>query len=87
MKDIPFDDPKAFDVWLRDRWSEKDRFIEQYLQTGRMPEDESGGAGSSGYLETAVRNRSRFEFLLIFLALPPFAVVTYYLIALVKKYR
>lgn len=64
-KSIPMDDTKAFDIWLRERWTEKDKLIENYIRTGRFPEDKSGGAGPSGYIETAVGSRS-FEWVLIF---------------------
>lgn len=37
VKDIPLDNQEAFDTWLRERWYEKDAFMEQYLTTGRFP--------------------------------------------------
>jgi lysocardiolipin and lysophospholipid acyltransferase len=37
VKDIPLGDHEAFDLWLRERWIEKDGFIEHYLTTGRFP--------------------------------------------------
>lgn len=32
--DISEDERKAFDVWLRDRWSEKDQFMQRFYDTG-----------------------------------------------------
>lgn len=83
---IPFDDNKAFDVWLRQRWSDKDALIEQYVQTGHLPADESGGADESGYMETAVRSKD-YEWLLIFAPMLPFFVALYAVLFLVKQFR
>lgn len=76
IKDIPVNDPDAFDKWLLDRWREKDEMLEQYLQTGRFPaddgEDESpNGATKSikgaGYIEAPIRAKYPFEFLQIYI--------------------
>lgn len=32
--DVPEDERQAFDVWLRDRWIEKDKFIQRFHDTG-----------------------------------------------------
>ena len=32
--DVPEDERHAFDVWLRDRWIEKDNFIQRFHDTG-----------------------------------------------------
>jgi len=32
--DLPEDERQAFDVWLRDRWIEKDRLIQRFHDTG-----------------------------------------------------
>ena len=32
--DVPEDERHAFDVWLRDRWIEKDKFIQRFHDTG-----------------------------------------------------
>jgi lysocardiolipin and lysophospholipid acyltransferase len=37
VKDIPLGDHEKFELWLRERWYEKDAFIDQYLTTGRFP--------------------------------------------------
>ncbi|KZF22569.1 hypothetical protein L228DRAFT_210419 [Xylona heveae TC161] len=40
VSSIPANDPKAFEVWIRDRWMEKDDLMEYYMQNGRFPADE-----------------------------------------------
>jgi len=37
---MPLDDPKAFEAWLEERWREKDRLLEHYVQNGRFPTDD-----------------------------------------------
>jgi hypothetical protein len=32
--DVPEDERQAFDVWLRDRWIEKDKLIQRFHDTG-----------------------------------------------------
>lgn len=54
VADIPLEDPEAFEVWLRERWYEKDALMEQYISTGRFPPSpslppstaEKGGSGA-----------------------------------------
>ena len=74
LSDIPLDDPDQFDVWLRDRWTEKDDLLEQYLQTGRFPADEEG-AENGGFIETEVQQKSWWEFTQIFVGLAAFGLV------------
>lgn len=38
LSDIPLHDKEKFDEWLRNRWSEKDAIINQYIATGRFPQ-------------------------------------------------
>lgn len=42
MEDIPLGEgkEKEFDQWIRDRWTEKDALLEQYVSTGRFPASE-----------------------------------------------
>lgn len=39
LPEIPLEDgdEKVFDQWIRDRWTEKDELIEEYMCTGRFP--------------------------------------------------
>ncbi|KAK3326206.1 acyltransferase-like protein [Apodospora peruviana] len=68
IADIPLDDAEKFDVWLRERWYEKDTIMEQYVATGRFPPSpaEAVTSGHQGFLETEVRTRYWLEFLQIF---------------------
>ncbi|KAK4100168.1 acyltransferase-domain-containing protein [Parathielavia hyrcaniae] len=68
LADIPLDNQEEFDVWLRERWYEKDAFMEQYLATGRFPESPASplNKGQEGHLETEVRTRYPWEILQIF---------------------
>src|SRR6187402_611735 len=47
VADIPLDDGVKFDLWLREKWYEKDAFVEQYLTTGRFPASKSATNGVS----------------------------------------
>jgi Acyltransferase C-terminus len=74
VSDIPLDDQKEFDTWLRVRWAEKDDLLEQFYNSGRFPSDlvetgsangaPSGGRGSTtpvGYIETDIGLRHWIE--------------------------
>lgn len=37
---IPINNPKAFDVWLRNRWREKDYMLEYFTRNSRFPADD-----------------------------------------------
>jgi lysocardiolipin and lysophospholipid acyltransferase len=86
MSSIPLDDPEKFDLWLRERWTEKDALIEQYVATGRFPESKDfaiPGADSErtepksqgGFLESNVNTAHFWEFLQIFMVLGAFSLV------------
>jgi hypothetical protein len=85
MSSIPLDDPEKFDLWLRERWTEKDALIEQYMATGRFPESADlaiNGTdssleqkGQSGFLESNVKTSHFWEFLQIFVVLGAFGLV------------
>ena len=67
VSDIPLDDQKEFDAWLRARWTEKDQLLEEYFETGRFPSELAGfvddvdvseslkAAAAAGYVEVFVR--------------------------------
>jgi lysocardiolipin and lysophospholipid acyltransferase len=63
LADIPLDDPKEFELWLRDQWYKKDELMEQYLTTGRFP---AMAESKIDYVETEVRPRHLWETLQIF---------------------
>jgi Acyltransferase C-terminus len=86
MSSIPLDDPEKFELWLREKWTEKDALIEQYVATGRFPESKDiaiNGADSepsqpksqSGFLESNVKTAHSWEFLQIFMVLGAFGLV------------
>lgn len=67
ISDIPLDDQKEFDIWLRARWVEKDQLLDQCFETGRFPSELAGSielgkaseeqkaASAAGYVETHVQ--------------------------------
>lgn len=40
INSIPINNPKAFDVWLRNRWREKDYMLEYFTRNSRFPADD-----------------------------------------------
>ena len=66
VDDIPLGDHEKFDVWLRDRWFEKDALMEQYTSTGRFPPCDFG---KKEYIETEVRTKYPWEILQVFTVL------------------
>ena len=80
IKDIPIHDIKEFDVWLRERWKEKDNLLEYYYQYGTFPEAVNDADGlteievngtaeqrnSKQILETEVKLESAWEVLNIY---------------------
>ncbi|KAJ5765603.1 hypothetical protein N7520_005162 [Penicillium odoratum] len=81
VADIPLDDQTAFEEWLRARWVEKDRLLDQYWETGRFPSDLAGSikatnatpeqkvAVDAGYVESYVRLHHWIELGQIFIVL------------------
>ncbi|KAI5838899.1 acyltransferase-domain-containing protein [Morchella snyderi] len=45
VSSIPISDPHLFELWIRQRWIEKDHLLEHYMLNGRFPEDD-GRSGS-----------------------------------------
>ena len=84
ISSIPLDDPKQFELWLRERWREKDKFIEDYYRTGRLPADEGVSKDEkgqlirgSGHIEAQIRPKYWYEFLQVFAPIGLFALVLY----------
>lgn len=83
IDDIPLDDHDQFDVWLRERWYEKDAVMETYKTTGRFPPNVASHDGPSNldamdymdYIETEVRTKYWWEFLRIFVVVGVFALL------------
>lgn len=84
IKDIPFHNDKAFELWLTARWREKDLLIENYLIHGRFPAD-SGISRTptgqlkrgAGRLEAEIKSAHWYEFLQIFAPMGILAMVLY----------
>ena len=84
LSSIPLDDPKVFELWLRRRWMEKDKFIEDYLRTGRFPSDQGIGKNSkgetirgAGHIEAEIKPKYWYEFLQVFAPIGLFALILY----------
>lgn len=81
VKDIPLGDPEKFELWLRDRWYEKDGFIETYLTTGRFPgsipttNGATNGAVKEEWIETEVKLAHWWEIGNIFVVLAAIGLV------------
>ena len=89
---IPLADHAAFDLWLRDRWQEKEELIEHYVRNGRFPADDghdsegepamNGSEGAQvkmgcGFIETEVRLKHWWEIGHVFVVLASFAFVAF----------
>ncbi|OQE31870.1 hypothetical protein PENSTE_c001G02904 [Penicillium steckii] len=81
VSNIPLDDQKEFDAWLRARWAEKDELMSHYFETGRFPSELAGTieaknpskeqkvALEAGFVESNVRLHHWVELGLIFMVL------------------
>ena len=69
---IPIDSDKSFEVWLRNRWREKDYLLEHFNRFNRFPEDdkwmlrEPKTACPAKFIETQIKSNNVEEFLSIF---------------------
>ncbi|MCJ1249316.1 hypothetical protein MMC30_006539 [Trapelia coarctata] len=84
VSSIPLNDPKAFELWLRARWMEKDALIDMYLRTGRFPADQGVDKTAdgttrrgAGYIETEIKAFHWYEFLQVFAPIGLFALILY----------
>ncbi|PBP16274.1 acyltransferase [Diplocarpon rosae] len=81
IKDMPLSDPREFDLWMRERWYEKDSFMEHYLTTGRFPSDKSAINGvapetdKGDFIETEVKLAHWWEIGNIFIILAAIGLV------------
>lgn len=85
IADIPIDDDKAFDLWLRNRWREKDYLLEHFVKYDRFPEDEQWlfkqkaakktGPMNAKFIETQIKTNNLEEFLSIFAPLSSIMMV------------
>jgi lysocardiolipin and lysophospholipid acyltransferase len=80
MKDIPLDDHDKFDLWMRNQWQLKDALMEQYLVTGRFPENGPTNGAVNGslkeeFIETEVKLAHWWEVGNIFVVLAALALI------------
>jgi hypothetical protein len=88
---IPLKNDKAFEVWLRNRWREKDYLLEHFSRFNRFPEDDlwmikqrKAGrtqliAQPAKSIETQIKSNSLEEFLSIFAPLTSVLMVVFLL--------
>lgn len=77
---MPLDDHDKFELWLRERWYEKDAFMEQYITTGQFPGSKAAinavkSSGNDEFIETEVQLAHWWEVGNIFLVLGMFALL------------
>ncbi|KAH9884266.1 acyltransferase-domain-containing protein [Xylariomycetidae sp. FL2044] len=84
LADMPLDNQEKFDLWLRERWYEKDALMEQYISTGRFP---ANGAGIKGIIETEVRTQYWWEFVKIFVMLGCFGLILNLMLKFLYTFR
>ncbi|KAK5070451.1 hypothetical protein LTR64_000122 [Lithohypha guttulata] len=84
IKDIPYNNEKAFELWLLARWREKDLLIENYLIHGHFPADtgvtktaQGQTKRGAGHLNVEIRSNHWYEFLQIFAPMGILAMVLY----------
>ena len=84
ISEIPVDNTKSFESWLRARWIEKDAYIEHYYRIGQMPCDRGITAmpdgtkrKGCGYIETTIKATAWHEFLQAFAPIGALSLVLY----------
>ena len=81
VNDMPLDDHDKFELWLRERWHEKDRLLEHFVEHGSFPSDKSAvngasnGATTDDVVETEVKLGHWYEVFNIFIMLATFALI------------
>lgn len=86
ISSIPLHNDKAFEVWMRNRWKEKDHYLDYYQRTGHFPSTDPWKASSPAEifkikpaksLEAQVKSSSWGEFLAIFAPITAFLTVLF----------
>lgn len=81
VADMPLDDHEKFDLWLTERWSEKDVLLEHFVEHGSFPNTKaaingvSNGAAKDNVIETEVKLAHWWEVGNIFIMLATFGLV------------
>ena len=83
VKSMPLDNDRAFELWLRARWMEKDALIEYWYKHGHFPADRgvdkgpNGRRRAAGLVESEIKAFRWYEFLQIFAPVGVLAMVLY----------
>lgn len=87
ISEIPIDNDRAFEVWLRNRWREKDYLLEHFAQYNTFPEDpnwmikqkqnKTKGPIPAKCIETQIKSNKLEEFLSIFAPLSSVLMVLF----------
>jgi len=87
ISEIPIDDDKAFEVWLRNRWREKDYLLEHFVRYNTFPESptwivkqrlqKTKSAMPAKFIETQIKSNNLEEFLSIFAPLSSVLMVLF----------
>ena len=84
VSDIPLNNEKSFDSWLRARWVEKDAYIEYFYRTGNFPSDvgttlmrDGSRRKGAGYITTTIKATQWHEFLQVFIPIGILSLVLY----------
>lgn len=78
---MPLDDHDKFELWLRERWAEKEAFLEHFVEHGCFPTDKaatngaSNGAPKDEVVDTEVKLGHWYEVFNIFIMLATFALI------------
>lgn len=81
VSEMPLDDHDKFELWLRERWHEKDVLLEHFITTGSFPADKaavngvSAGPGKEDTIETEVKLAHWWEVGNIFILLATFGLI------------
>lgn len=84
VADMPLDDHDKFDLWLRERWTEKDAIMDYFITNGRFPPSKSiavtnginkGEKVGDGFVETEVKLAHWWEVGNIFIILATVALI------------
>jgi len=88
ISSIPLHSSEEFDLWVRERWTEKDQLLEEYLVNGRFPGtgtfsierqelrgEKAAKEARTSYIETEVRPQHWWEVANIFIVLIGFALL------------
>ena len=84
ISDIPIDNEKSFESWLRARWVEKDAYIEYFYRTGHFPCDtgvtkmkDGSLRKGAGYIVTTIKATQWHEFLQVFVPIGLLSLVLF----------